>query len=41
MAERQAKRKSNREGRSGANVLDKLDSTEAASVLREILDRHY
>ena len=40
MAGKDAKRKRNREGQSGANVLDKLDSAEAASVLRKLLDRH-
>ncbi len=44
MAQTDAKRKSKREGKSGANVrdkvLDKLDSAEAASVLRKLLDRH-
>jgi hypothetical protein len=40
MAGKDAKRKSNREGESAANVLDKLDSAEAASVLRKLLDRH-
>ena len=32
--------KSNREGESGANVLDKLDSAEAAPVLRKLLEHH-
>ena len=40
MRPRQAKRKSNRDGESAANLLDKLDGAEAASVLKTLLDRH-
>jgi len=40
MAGKDAQRKSNRESQSEANVLDKLDSEEAASVLRKLLERH-
>ena len=40
MAGKDPKRKADREGESAANVLDKLDGAEAASVLRTLLDRH-
>jgi hypothetical protein len=39
-AGKDAQRKSNAEGESGANVLHDLDDAEAASVLRKLLDRH-
>jgi hypothetical protein len=39
MAGKDAKSKSDRKGE-GANVLEKLDNAEAASVLRKLLDRH-
>jgi hypothetical protein len=40
MAEKRSKRKSNLEGKSGAGVLDRLESAEAASVLKMLLERH-
>jgi hypothetical protein len=40
MAKKNAKSKSDRKEESCANVLDKLDSAEAASVLGKLLDRH-
>jgi hypothetical protein len=40
MAKKSAKSKSDRKEESCANVLDKLDSAEAASVLGKLLDRH-
>jgi hypothetical protein len=40
MAGKRTKRKLNREGESGANALDQLESAEAAFVLRTLLERH-
>src|ERR1035438_281117 len=40
MAEKNAKSKPDGKAEGGANLLDKLDDAEAASVLRKLLDRH-
>ena len=40
MAEKNAKSKPDGNAEGGANLLDKLDDAEAASILRELLNRH-
>ncbi len=40
MAEKNRSSKPDRDGKRGANLLDKLDDAEAASALRKLPDRH-